>query len=237
MRSSMRSRRDIDFMRIRKVYPMLIVFTLCFGALDLFAQAQKLVPVPIELPKPGYEGTPANLNMSNLEKISVKERPPFLAPAGVTNIAKGKKVTSTEKDPVVGDLAMITDGDKLQVDGNYVELGPGLQSVTIDLESTQEIYAVLFWHYFQPRVYFCVIVQTADDEAFTKNVQTWFNNDITNKAKLGAGKNLNYIETYEGKLVDTKGVKARYVRLYSAGNNVNDLNHYIEVEVYGKPSK
>jgi hypothetical protein len=210
---------------------------LCLSAVSLFAQASKLAPLPIELPKPGYEGTPANLNIPNLEKLSVKERPPFLAPAGVTNVAKGKKVTSTEKDPVVGDLEMITDGDKTQVDGNYVELGPGVQSVTIDLAAPHEIYAVLFWHYFQPRVYFCVVVQTADDEAFTKNVQTWFNNDTGNKAKQGAGKNMNYIETYEGRLVDTKGVVARYVRLFSAGNNANDLNHYIEVEVYGRPAK
>jgi hypothetical protein len=112
-----------------------------------------------------------------------------------------------------------------------------VQWITIDLASPQEIYGILFWHYFQPRVYYSVIVQTADDEAFKQNVQTWFNNDINNKAGLGAGKNLNYIETYEGKLVDTKGVKARYVRLYSAGNNANALNHYVEVEVFGRPAK
>jgi hypothetical protein len=208
----------------------------CCGAFGLFAQSAKLVPVPIQLPKPGYEGTPANLSIANLEKVSTKERPPFLAPSGVTNIAKGKKVASTEKDPVVGELGMITDGDTSQVDGNYVELGPSIQSVTIDLDSSQEIYGILFWHYFQPRVYFSVVVQTADDESFTKNLHTWFNNDTGNKAKQGAGKDMNYIETYEGKLVDTKGVRARYVRLFSAGNNVNDLNHYIEVEVFGRPS-
>ena len=76
--------------------------------------------------------------------------------------------------------------------------------------------------------------RTADDEAFTKNVQTWFNNDAANKAKQGAGKNLHYVETYEGKLVDCKGIVARYVRLYSAGNNANELNDYIEVKVFGK---
>lgn len=219
-------------MRLKPSYGAL---ALVFGVVGLSAQSLKLSPVPIELPKPGYEGTPANLNITNLEKLSTRQRPPFLAPADVKNVAKGKKVTSTETDPVVGDLAMITDGDKTQADGNYVELGPGLQSVTIDLETPYEIYGVLVWHYFQPRVYFAVIVQTADDAAFSKNVQTWFNNDIGNKAKLGACKNMNYLETHEGKLVDTKGVVARYVRLYSAGNNVNDLNHYIEVEVFGRP--
>jgi hypothetical protein len=215
----------------------LALAALGMGAASLFAQAPKLVPAPIELPKPGQEGTPPNFNIPNLEKPSNKPRAPFLVPPDVTNVAKGKKVTSSEKDPLVGDLTMITDGDTEQVEGNDVELGPGVQWIVIDLESPQEIYGILFWHYFQPRVYYSVVVQTADDEAFKQNVQTWFNNDINNKAGLGAGKNLNYIETYEGKLVDTKGVKARYVRLYSAGNNANALNHYVEVEVFGRPAK
>ena len=230
-------RKEIHDMTFSKQLRRWMATALCLSGMGLYAQAPKLAPVPIELPKPGYEGTPANLSIPNLEKISVRERPPFLAPAGVTNVAKGKKVTSSEKDPVVGELAMITDGDTTQVDGNYVELGPGPQWITIDLESPHEVYGVLFWHYFQPRVYFAVVVQTADDEGFAKNVQTWFNNDLANKAKAGAGKSMNYIETYEGRLVDAKGVIARYVRLYSAGNNVNDLNHYIEVEVFGRPCK
>lgn len=204
----------------------------CFAATAI----AQMVPVPIELPKPGYEGTPANLtSIHNLEKPSIQKRAPFLAPANVTNIAKGKKVTSTETDPVVGDLTMVTDGDATQVDGNYVELGPGVQSVTIDLGSPQEIYGVLFWHHFQPRVYFGVVVQTADDERFTKNKQTWFNNDTGNKDGQGAGTNMLYVESYAGKLIATKGITARYVRLLSAGNNVNELNHYIEVEVFGRP--
>jgi len=37
--------------------------------------------------------------------------------------------------------------------------------------------------------------------------------------------------------IDTKGVKGRYVRLYSAGNNENKQNHYIEVEVFGLKAK
>jgi hypothetical protein len=41
------------------------------------------------------------------------------------------------------------------------------------------------------------------------------------------------VETSEGKLIDTKGIQARYLRCYSNGNNNNDLNHYIELEVYG----
>ena len=44
-----------------------------------------------------------------------------------------------------------------------------------------------------------------------------------------------YVETNEGKLIDAKGAKGRYVRLYSMGNNSNDQNHYLEVEVFGRP--
>ena len=38
----------------------------------------------------------------------------------------------------------------------------------------------------------------------------------------------------ESGLITTQEV-ARYVRLYSSENNVNDHNHYLEVEVYGRP--
>ena len=46
-----------------------------------------------------------------------------------------------------------------------------------------------------------------------------------------------YIETYEGRLIDTKGEKVRYLRFYSNGNTSTDMNHYIEVEVYATPAK
>jgi hypothetical protein len=197
-----------------------------------------LVPLPIQLPKPMFEGTPQNLNVKNLEKPLGKPRDPFLAPAGVTNVAKGKKVSSSDDMPVIGELDQVTDGDKKGAEGSFVELGPGVQHVTIDLGATHEVYAILFWHFHKtPRVYSGVIVQLADDAGFTKNVRTIFNNDAENKAGQGAGKDMNYIETSEGKLVDAKGARARFVRLYSRGNNANDLNHYVEVEVFGRPAK
>jgi hypothetical protein len=197
-----------------------------------------MVPIPIQLPKPMFEGTPQNLSVPNLLKPLGRPRDPFLAPAGVTNVAKGKKVTSSDSEPVIGEIEQVTDGDKKGADGSYVELGPGLQHVTIDLGATHEVFAVLFWHFHKTaRVYFDVIVQVADDAAFTKNVRTLFNNDHDNASKLGAGQDMNFVETAEGKLVDAKGVKTRYVRLYSKGSNANELNHYVEVEVFGRPAK
>jgi hypothetical protein len=53
---------------------------------------------------------------------------------------------------------------------------------------------------------------------------------------MGIGKDRPYIETNLGKLIDGKGVSGRYVRVYSRGNTANDLNHYVEVEVFGKPA-
>jgi hypothetical protein len=197
------------------------------------------VPVATELPKPMFVGTPQNIQVDNLEKPLGKPRPPFYAPAGVENVAAGKPVTSSDSgEPIIGYLRYITDGDKEAADGSYVELAPFLQHVTIDLGEVYEIYAVLFWHYHkQGRVYFDTVVQVADDPDFITNVRTLFSNDTDNSSGLGIGSDMHYVETSEGRLVNAKGVKARYVRLYSNGNNSNDLNHYIEVEVFGKPAE
>jgi hypothetical protein len=198
-----------------------------------------LVPIPIQLPKPMFEGTPQNVKgIANLQKPLGRPRDPFLAPAGVVNVAKGKKVDSTDKEPIIGEIEQITDGDKKGADGSYVELGPGAQAVTIDLGAPHEVYAVLFWHYHRTaRVYLDVIVQLADDAGFKKNVRTIFNNDDDGSSGLGTGADMNYVETAEGKLVDAKGQKARYVRLHSKGSSANELNHYVEVEVFGRPAK
>ena len=218
------------------------VFSMLFMSVSLAAEKpaddEKMVPLDIKLPKPMFVGTPENLRVPNLEKPLGTPRPPFYAPEGTANVASGKPVTSTDDLPIIGEIEMITDGDKEASDGSFVELGPFVQHVTVDLGAEHNIYAVVVWHYHkQPRVYFDVIVQTADDADFVKNVNTIFNNDIDNSAGQGVGKDMHYIETAEGKLIDAKGVQGRYVRLYSNGNNNNDLNHYIEVEVYGKPVK
>lgn len=111
-----------------------------------------------------------------------------------------------------------------------------LQWVQIDLEKSAEIFAIAVWHYHsQERAYKDVVVQISDDPAFKSGVKTVFNNDNDNSAKLGKGDNKAYVETNLGKLmVVNPPVKGRYVRLYSNGNTSNDMNHYIEVEVFGR---
>jgi hypothetical protein len=201
------------------------------------ALAEDKVPLKTELPKPLFVGTPVPIKVSNLEPPRKGKRPDFLVPAGTTNLAEGKPVSASDSEPVTGTLDLVADGDKEGDEGSWVELGPGKQWVQIDLEKKADIYAILVWHYHsQARVYFDVVVQVSDDPKFEKGVTTIFNADANNELGLGAGKDLAYIETYEGKLIDAKGVKGRYVRLYSKGNTTNKLNHYIEVEVFGKPA-
>jgi hypothetical protein len=202
------------------------------------AADQGLFPLDINLPKPVHHGTKENMRVARLRQYDDSPRLPFLVPIGTTNVASGKPVSSSDEQPTVGELRMITDGDKEAIDGSFVELGPFIQHITIDLEAMHEIYAIVVWHYHsQPRVYFDVIVQVADDADFTQNVRTLFNNDMDNSGGLGIGKDLHYVDSYMGELIDARGARARYVRLYSNGNNANDTNHYIEVEVFGRPVK
>jgi hypothetical protein len=197
------------------------------------------VPLPVVLPKPAFAGTPSNAPVgSNVEKPLGKPRPVPLVPKGTVNLALHKKVTSS-KAPFDGSLELITDGNKEAKPGTAVELKPKLQWVQIDLGSSEKLYYVLVWHFHeQPVVFHDVIVQLSDDPNFVDGVTTIYNNDNDNSAGLGIGKDREYFETNEGRLMDAKGTKARYVRLYSAGSTHTDpLNRYTEVEVYGVPSK
>jgi hypothetical protein len=194
------------------------------------AFAEDMIPLQSDLPKPLMVGTPVPINnIPNLE-AKLKKRPDFQVPAGTVNLAKGKKVTSSDSEPVIGSLDLITDGDKEGDEGSWVELGSNKQWVQVDLEKTATISALIVWHFHsQERVYRDVVVQISDDPKFEKDVTTIYDNSAT-------GKDKPYIESYLGKLIDSKGAKGRYVRLSSAGNTTNKMNHYIEVEVFGKPA-
>jgi hypothetical protein len=214
------------------------------GAADVTADAAKpavaMAEIPLKLPKPAFIGTPKMLppgvNLKKSEEGDDKPRPPFMAPEGVTNVALGKPVACSDEEPIIGDPEQVTDGDKEAGDGSYVEFGPGTQHVTIDLGGEHEIFAVVVWHYHDdPRVYHDIIVQVADDPDFITGVKAIFNNDHDNSSGLGLGANYEYFETREGLLVDAGGVKTRYVRLYSNGSTVDEMNRYAEVEVYGRP--
>ena len=222
--------------------------------------------------EPGSEGTQAE-TMVELEtdlrpakhdrtqKPRRKSGEPFLVPQGTKLLSRGVNVTSSDDDPIIGKLEMITDGNEEASEfGYFVELAPGLQWAQLDLGKPHALYAILVWHYYLPghadhylgglesdkfpRLYQDVVVQISNDPAFKKDVTTVFNNDHDNSSGLGKGKDDTYVETSEGRWINPKGVEGRYVRLYSCEYNTLreggkqllgwECNHYIEVEVYGK---
>ena len=199
--------------------------------------AQETEELKIEYPKPVFIGTKIKVKLKNLEPPGYK--PPVIkVPKGTKNVALDKTVTSSDPVPIIGELELVTDGDTDPNDGSFVELGPGTQWVQIDLEATHDIFAIALWHFHkQARAYKDVIIQVSDDPEFVEGVKTLFNNDDDNSSEKGVGKDKAYVDNNKGRLLDTKGTKGRYVRLYSNGNTSNEMNHYVEVAVYGQPAK
>ena len=206
-------------------------------ALALGAHGQDLVPLIIKLPAAAFVGTPSAAPVdTTVDKPSGKPRPPLMVPAGVSNVALHKPVTTSDTNQLAQNLVKITDGDKEANEDGIVLLHKGAQWVQVDLGQPYEIYAIVVWHaHDEPKVYHAVVAQAADNADFTQNVRTLFNNDHRNLDKLGVGTDREYFETNEGKLIEGKGAVARYVRLYSDGSTVSRLNEYTEIEVYGRP--
>ena len=203
------------------------------------AAKEEMEQLPLELPNPVFAGTPTAVpkDVTIDRKRLGKRRPPFMAPKGLQNISIEKPVTSSDENPIIGSLDMVTDGDKEALDGRMVELAPGKQHVTIDLGAPYEIFAVVFWHnHMEPRVYRDVVVQISDNPEF-KDVKVVYNNDRDNSSGFGVGTNYEYFESDEGELAAVDGVTGRYVRVWSKGSTADDQNHYSEVEVWGRPAK
>jgi hypothetical protein len=201
--------------------------------------AGDLEEIKLDFPKPMFIGTPVPAELPNLEKPGTYK--PILSiqvPKGTTNLAKGKKVSSSDSAPIIGDLTLVTDGDADGADGSFVELMPGKQWIQIDLEAPANIHKVAMWHYHkQAQAYIDVLVQVSDDPEFKTGVTTLWNSDDDDSSALGKGSDPAYVETNHGRIIDGKGAKGRYVRLWSNGNTSNDMNHYCEVQVYGTPAK
>lgn len=197
--------------------------------------AGKMVPLQFENPPHPFGSWKIDFSGRLDPKVEGRQQPMPLVPRDVGIISRRCLVTSSDTDPVIGALAMVTDGDKSISSGGFVELGPGSQWVQIDLGKEQEIWAVVFWPYTaEHRIYRDVIVQVADDAGFTRNAHTLFNNDHDNSSGQGAGNDYEFISFANGRVIAARGVKARFVRCWSRGNTSNDLNHYVEVEVWGR---
>jgi hypothetical protein len=199
------------------------------------AHTMSMLPIEFELPAPVFQGTPRPASEPNLEPPREGPRAPFWAPAGTVNLALGKPVACSDPAPASGEIDFVTDGRKEAFDFGHLEMRPGTQWVQIDLQQDATVYALLVWHrHTEARVYHDVIVQLSDDPDFL-DAETVFNNDCDNSSGMAIGSDLNYVETCEGKLIDCRGLRCRYVRLYSNGNHIDASNDYTEVEVYGRP--
>lgn len=227
----------MNYRLTRRIGVFALSAVIATNALTLLAA--DTAPLPLKLPMPSFKGTPDDLPKGeHIEPFTDKPRAPFMAPAGVQNVALNKKVTSSDKSPITGSVSQITDGNKDAIDDAVVEMHKGVHWVQIDLEKDFDVAALLIWHdHRYVQVFRCVVVQAADDPDFTKNVRTFFNNDYENTAGLGIGSDKQYFETNQGKLIDTKSAKARYLRFYSKGSNASALNCYTEIEVWALPSK
>ena len=207
------------------------------GAADDTAAADAgKVKLEVGKPKRAYERRPIHVPKEILVRLDKPwaEPPPLMVPKGTRLLSRGRPVTSGQSKFLRGSLDLVTDGDKEAADERFVDLGPGVQWVQIDLGRPAAVHAVAVWHdHREMWIYRDVVVRVSNDADFAAGVTTLYNNDDGGGSELGVGSDNLYVESHHGKVIDAKGVKARYVRLYSDGNSAEDVNHYTEVEVYG----
>jgi hypothetical protein len=225
--------------RIALWLPLCATLALLNTASAADAPAGDLVPLDIKLPAPAFKGTPKDIQLSAyVEPLSDKPRAPMMVPAGLKNLAPGAKLSSSDKNATSSTLQKVIDADKEATDESIIFLRKGVQWVQLDLGEPAEIFAITLWHaHNSAKVYHAIVVQAADDPDFVENVRVLYNNDQENKAGLGVGTDREYFETHEGRLINAKGVKARYLRFYSKGSTESALNEYTEIEVYGRAAK
>ncbi|MDA3923946.1 MAG: hypothetical protein PF904_04515 [Kiritimatiellae bacterium] len=196
------------------------------------------LPLKLKLPKPTFEGTPIDVRSPHREAYRGDgvPPPPLMVPEGTRLLSGNCRVTSSDVRVRKNELSLVTDGNKQYSALAYLELAPGVQWVQIDLATQVVVHAVCLW---RERPEMCVyrdtVVQLSNDPGFVTDVTTVFNNDYNNSARLGKGADKEYMEDYFGRRIDTEGVQARYVRIFSNGNTSDPYNHFTEIEVYGQP--
>src|SRR5438445_6458314 len=85
--------------------PAIAAFLLSLSVPGFAADPPPREALALQLPAPTLKGTPEDLPKGpNIEPLSDKPRPPFLAPKGVANVALGKPVTSNVP-PFSGELS------------------------------------------------------------------------------------------------------------------------------------
>ena len=191
----------------------------------------------LKLPKPMFIGTPTNLRSPNLEKITGKSRGPFYVPTGTVLLSLKKKVTSS--DSAAGHRRAGHDHGRREERRRRLlrRARSGPQWVQIDLGASHALSRHPALALSQPGAR---LPRRRRPGVRRSGLQDGRDDGLQQRPRQlrrssGPGTDKEYIEVAEGRLIDPKGVKGRYVRLYSNGNTTNDLNHYVEVEVYGTP--
>jgi hypothetical protein len=216
---------------------LILAGVLILGAgLPLRAADVEFIPLPVTYPHPYVKGPPMKAPSGpDIEPFPFHPPKLPLVPKRVVNVALSKPVTAST-NLIAGQLELVTDGDKESVNDRLLEMRRGLQWVQVDLQESFEIQAIAIWHSFEHLpIHRQVIVQVAEDAQFTKNVRTLFNNDRENKAGLGAGKDMPYVETHYGRVIKGDGHPARFVRWYTNGSDQSALNSRLKIEVYAVP--
>ena len=202
------------------------------------------VPLPIVYPRattPHNEGVndayraAANLVGADVPMPPTATPPTPLAPATFRQLASGRLVSASSK-PLAGWLAQVTDGHKEARAANTVELPPGSQWVQVDLGRERALHYLGLWHsYIEPGTIVCgVLVQVSNDPTFSTGVRTLHNSDRTGCHGQDRGQDPFYFESNLGRLINAGGVKARYVRCWSAGSTCGDArNRWTEIEAWG----
>ena len=212
------------------------LFLFAFVMAGMFAEDK--VAIKFVLPPPHSSGTPKEIKSDNLEPDPGpgKLRPPIMVPVGFDKkLTTEETRVTTSEEAVTGDNEYVVDADKTPDATCMLQLPGGIQWVQLDLGAEKTVSAVCVWHdQGDDRVYKDVIVQLSNDEKFAKDVTTIFNNDHDNSSKLGKGTDKEYRERNDGRPIDGKLTKARYVRCYSNGSSSEPVNNYIEIEVFGK---
>lgn len=146
-------------------------------------------------------------------------------------------VKVSDKAPL-GDPAVITDGIRVSEQANMLDLAPGRQWVVIDLGARREIHCLWLWmNYLIPWVAcenIIVLVTDNPDEPGNANGTYVFNNDRDGSEGFGKGTDPEWAETNYGRPITFPPLKARYVKVWMNGRNVDGLNILTEIAVYGK---
>ena len=164
-----------------------------------------------------------------------KEHKPIMVDPDIMNLALYMPVTASE-EPQSGELEQLTDDIKTSGEFDFIE-GPAW--VQVDLEETVSVHAIAVWHYYaNADIFDDVIVCASNDGNFSDNFLTLFNNDNDNSSGLGMGKDSAYIETVWGNIIDargpdSRGMDARFIRVYTRRNTDGTLPRYLELAVYG----